>query len=124
MSDREYQSGKATTAERLKIAEQMVKDGRGEDILFRDEDPVGTPVCATRFLSLAGKHGDDDMFSSDFTDDELKVCTVKVDVVHSYQVPLQTWNNYVDFMLLSCSLRLVVRMPCVHLFAGNSRSLN
>ena len=53
----------------------MVKDGHGGDILFRDDDPVGTPVCASRFVSLAGKHGDDDMFSSDFTDKELEVCS-------------------------------------------------
>jgi len=75
VSDREYQSGKATNAGRLKTAEQMVKDGHGGDILFRDDDPVGTPVCASRFVSLAGKHGDDDMFSSDFTDKELEVCS-------------------------------------------------
>ncbi len=74
VSDREYQAGKATTADRLKTAEQMIRDGQGEDILFRDDDPVGTPVCASRFVSLASKHGDDDMFSSDFTDQELKVC--------------------------------------------------
>ena len=74
VSDREYQAGKATTADRLKTAEQMIRDGQGEHILFRDDDPVGTPVCASRFVSLASKHGDDDMFSSDFTDQELKVC--------------------------------------------------
>jgi len=66
VSDREYQAGKATTADRLKTAEQMVRDGQGEDILFRDDD--------SRYISLASKHGDDDMFSSDFTDQELKVC--------------------------------------------------
>ena len=73
VSDREYQAGKPTTAERLKTAEQLVKKGQGADILFRDDDPVGTPVSASRFVSLASKHGDDDMFSSDFTDEELKV---------------------------------------------------
>ncbi|KAA6419369.1 MAG: hypothetical protein FRX49_10628 [Trebouxia sp. A1-2] len=72
VSDREYQAGKASTVDRLKTAEQMVRDGQGEDILFRDDDPVGTPVCASRFISLASKHGDDDMFSSDFTDQEMK----------------------------------------------------
>ncbi|KAL3154069.1 hypothetical protein ABBQ32_013610 [Trebouxia sp. C0010 RCD-2024] len=72
VSDREYQAGKSTTSERLAVAEQMVQDGQGEDILFRDDDPVGTPVCARRFVSLASKHGDDDMFSSDFTDQELQ----------------------------------------------------
>ena len=73
VSDREYQTGKPTTAERLQKAEQLVKEGHGNDILFRDDDAVGTPVSATRFASLAGRNGDDDMFSSDFTDQELKV---------------------------------------------------
>ena len=48
--------------------------GKGEDILFRDhEGGNGAPVCARRFLSLAEKGGDDDMFSSDYSDEELKV---------------------------------------------------
>ena len=87
VSDREYQAGKATTADRLKTAEQMIRDGQGEDILFRDDDDtVGTPVCASRFVSLASKHGDDDMFSSDFTDQELKVCNNQ----HSADVAIPT----------------------------------
>ena len=73
VSDREYQMGKSTTRDRLATAEQMMKDGKGEDIFFRDDDQVGTPVCARRFASLASKHGDDDMFSSDFTDQEFQV---------------------------------------------------
>ena len=48
----------------------MVKHGQGEDILFRD---AGVPVCARRFLALASRGGDDDMFSSDFTDQDFKV---------------------------------------------------
>lgn len=70
MSDRQWLAGKPGTADRIKHAEQMVKHGQGEDILFRDK---GVPVCARRFLALASKGGDDDMFSSDFTDQELKV---------------------------------------------------
>ena len=105
VSDREYQAGKATTADRLKTAEQMIRDGQGEDILFRDDDPVGTPVCASRFVSLASKHGDDDMFSSDFTDQELKVCnnqrsadiaitTVQKPVSALHTLCLQTWTYF------------------------------
>ena len=37
------------------------------------------PVCARRFASLASKHGDDDMFSSDFTDQELQVTCLSVE---------------------------------------------
>ncbi len=52
----------------------MVEAGKGEEILFRDyEGGNGAPVCARRFLSLADRGGDDDMFSSDYSDEELKV---------------------------------------------------
>ena len=73
MSDREYLAGKTGTADRIKHAEHMVKHGQGEDILFRDHSLGGAPVTAERFLSLASKGGDDDMFSSDLTDAELQV---------------------------------------------------
>ena len=50
VSDREYQAGKATTAERLKTAEQMVKKGQGADILFRDDDPDSSPWPASMVM--------------------------------------------------------------------------
>lgn len=51
----------------------MVSEGAGEEILFRDyEGGEGTPVCARRFLALAEKGGEDDMFSSDFSDEQLQ----------------------------------------------------
>ena len=37
----------------------------------RDDD--GTPITARRWLSLVSRGGDDDMFSSDFTAEELAV---------------------------------------------------
>ena len=74
VSDREWVATKETTPGLLEAAKTMMKAGRGEDILFRDyEGGSGAPVCARRFLSLAERGGDDDMFSSDFSDDELKV---------------------------------------------------
>lgn len=74
VSDREFLATLNATAGLLKKARSMVNEGLGEDILFRDyEGGEGAPVCARRFLSLADKGGDDDMFSSDLTDDELKV---------------------------------------------------
>ena len=53
VSDREYQTGKGTTRDRLATAEQMIKDGKGEDILFRDDDPVGTS-CVCQEVCLPG----------------------------------------------------------------------
>jgi len=59
--------------ERLVAAQLMVSTGEGEEILYRDPQMQGAPVCARRYVSLVAKGGDDDMFSSDFTDSELGV---------------------------------------------------
>ncbi len=118
VSDREYQAGKATTADRLKTAEQMIRDGQGEHILFRDDDPVGTPVCASRFVSLASKHGDDDMFSSDFTDQELKVCNKQrsIDIAIPDGAKANVSSTHAVFALIDIyhhvSFDLAVRPRC------------
>lgn len=78
MSDREWLATKESTLALLQKAKAMIKAGKGEEILFRDhEGGKGAPVCARRFESLADRGGDDDMFSSDFSDDELKVSTLQ-----------------------------------------------
>lgn len=54
----------------------MVAEGRGEEIVCRMPAHIlaeRTPMCADRLVALACKGGDDDMFSSDLTDEELKV---------------------------------------------------
>jgi hypothetical protein len=74
VSDREWLATRGTTPALLEAAKSMMAAGKGEEILFRDyEGGNGTPVCARRFVSLAERGGDDDLFSSDFSDDELKV---------------------------------------------------
>jgi hypothetical protein len=58
----------------IKQAQAMIAEGHGEDILTRTWDVAGsTPVTARRYASFTVKGGDDDMFSSDLTDGELKV---------------------------------------------------
>ena len=59
--------------ERLLAAQLMASNGEGEEILYRDPDMGGAPICARRYLSLLSRDGDDDMFSSDFSDEELQV---------------------------------------------------
>ena len=59
--------------ERLDAAQLMVANGKGEEILYRDWDMGGTPICARRAVALLAVEGDDDFFSSDFDDDQLKV---------------------------------------------------
>ena len=68
--------------ERLVAAQLMVDTGEGEEILFRDPNVHGAPVCARRYASLISKGGDDDMFSSDFSDSELKVRPFTPPVAH------------------------------------------
>eukprot|EP00929_Paragymnodinium_shiwhaense_P112048 TRINITY_DN80308_c0_g1_i1.p1 TRINITY_DN80308_c0_g1~~TRINITY_DN80308_c0_g1_i1.p1 ORF type:complete len:378 (-),score=64.08 TRINITY_DN80308_c0_g1_i1:35-1105(-) len=73
VSDREAAKTEDNYEESLKLlktAEAMVADGRGEDILMKHYGFV--PMTASRFASLLGKGGPDDMFSSDFQDEELR----------------------------------------------------
>ena len=67
------------TSALVQQAQAMVAQGRGEDILTRKWDSSGsTPVTARRYLSFTapGGAGDDDMFSSDLTDSQLKVSSL------------------------------------------------
>ena len=75
ISDREAQGMKPGTViqERLDAAQLMVENGKGEEIQFRDWDMGGTPMCSRRVVALLAVEGDDDFFSSDFNDDQLKV---------------------------------------------------
>lgn len=61
------------TEELLLEAEEMMVEGRGDDILLRYHEFDGAPVTANRYHALAARRGDDDMFSSDFSDEELAV---------------------------------------------------
>lgn len=62
------------TQERIQQAVQMKAEGKGEEIVCRDfEYGDGTPMTANRYLSLAQRRGDDDMFSSYLADAELQV---------------------------------------------------
>ncbi|OCL04582.1 siderophore biosynthesis lipase/esteras-like protein [Glonium stellatum] len=60
----------------IKLAQEWVVDGRGDDILPKScmNNILGSPVTAVRWLSLASpnKNGDDDYFSSDLDLKKLK----------------------------------------------------
>ena len=71
VSDREYFATLPDTQSKSDAAHALVAAGRGHDVLPR-ADSNSVPVSASRWLSLAGPDGDDDMFSSDFSDAELK----------------------------------------------------
>jgi pimeloyl-ACP methyl ester carboxylesterase len=83
VSDREWLATQPGTAARLALSQRMVDEGRGEEVAFRATDVDGAAVSARRWCSLAGKGGDDDMFSSDLGLAEMQVrrawrCTVCV----------------------------------------------
>jgi pimeloyl-ACP methyl ester carboxylesterase len=59
---------------RLDELTQLAESARPDELMPRDADPcgLGNPITAYRFLSLTGKEGDDDLFSSDLSDEQLK----------------------------------------------------
>lgn len=72
VSDREGMAvagyDEATLRKATSLAEYMIRDGRGEDVLpleLSREFFDTVPICARRFLALSQKGGDDDFFSSD-----------------------------------------------------------
>jgi len=72
VSDREHREGLPETERYLAQAQAMIREGKGNELLPRAaEGTGGAPITAVRFASLAGKNGEDDMFSSDLSDDEL-----------------------------------------------------
>lgn len=54
-------------------ARAMEASGKGAEIVARLGLVGGAPVTASRFVALYDKGGDDDMFSCDLTDEELRV---------------------------------------------------
>jgi len=57
----------------VKSAAEMKRQGKGDDLMPRNTPGAfGTPITAARYLSLAGRGGADDMFSSDLKAEELK----------------------------------------------------
>lgn len=71
VSDREWLAHDPHTARRVAAAASAVCADLEKSIIFWS-DWDGAPVTALRTLALAAKGGDDDMFSSDLTDSELR----------------------------------------------------
>ncbi|TVU40014.1 hypothetical protein EJB05_13459, partial [Eragrostis curvula] len=71
VSDREYRATLPETAEMIDLAAKMISEGRGMDLMPREANP-DAPITAYRFHSLCSYMGDDDMFSSDLSEDQLR----------------------------------------------------
>ncbi|KAJ7522018.1 hypothetical protein O6H91_19G079200 [Diphasiastrum complanatum] len=72
VSDREYRALLPDTASMIDLAESMIREGKGLDLMPREANP-DAPITAYRYRSLSAYMGDDDMFSSDLTDEQLRV---------------------------------------------------
>ncbi|XP_068663336.1 UPF0613 protein PB24D3.06c-like isoform X2 [Aristolochia californica] len=72
VSDREYRATLPETASMIDLASTMINEGRGMDLMPREANP-DAPITAYRYHSLCAYMGDDDMFSSDLTDDQLRL---------------------------------------------------
>ncbi|GJV61038.1 UPF0613 protein [Tanacetum coccineum] len=87
VSDREFRATLPETAEMIDLASKLISEGRGSELMPRDANP-DSPITAYRFHSLCAYMGDDDMFSSDLSDDQLKqrlghMCNTPCQVLYS-----------------------------------------
>lgn len=72
VSDREYLATLPETASMIDLASKMISEGKSSDLMPREANPHA-PITAYRYHSLCAYMGDDDMFSSDLTDDQLRM---------------------------------------------------
>lgn len=70
VSDREGAMLEANYESNIQHARSLFDGGNGDEMMPRSS--FWAPITATRFLSLQDKGGQDDFFSSDFTDEELE----------------------------------------------------
>lgn len=71
VSDRESQSlSPGDHSAHLAHAQSLVSQGKAEEMMPRSA--FWAPITASRYVSLFDRGGDDDFFSSDFTDGELR----------------------------------------------------
>ncbi|KAK8579421.1 hypothetical protein V6N13_142631 [Hibiscus sabdariffa] len=72
VSDREYRATLPGTAAMIDLASSMIKEGRDSDLMPKEADQ-SAPITAYRYYSLSAYMGDDDMFSSDLNDHQLRM---------------------------------------------------
>lgn len=87
VSDREYRATLPETPTLIDLASTMIKEGRGSELMPKEADE-SSPITANRFYSLCAYMGEDDMFSSDLTDDQLRtrlghMCNTPCQVIFS-----------------------------------------
>lgn len=71
VSDREYAMTGPNYKENIELAKNLQEQGKEEEMMPRAA--FWAPITASRFLSLQDFGGDDDFFSSDYSDEELSL---------------------------------------------------
>ncbi|XP_022856569.1 UPF0613 protein PB24D3.06c-like isoform X1 [Olea europaea var. sylvestris] len=76
-SDREFKATLPETASMIDLASTMISEGRGSELMPLEANPDSpitaySTILSCRYHSLCAYNGDDDMFSSDFSEDQLK----------------------------------------------------
>ncbi|KAK9708908.1 hypothetical protein K7432_009348 [Basidiobolus ranarum] len=110
VSDREYMSGSISDFQKhLALASELVRDGKGDELMPREIDP-DTPTSAYRFHSLASYGGDDDMFSSDLSETDLKRVFAAVPVPIS--IVLSGKDEYMNDKIDKAALLKKIQAVC------------
>ncbi|KAH6816493.1 alpha/beta-Hydrolases superfamily protein, partial [Perilla frutescens var. frutescens] len=71
LSEREYLATLPETGSMIELASTMINEGRPSDLMPRKAHP-DAPITAYRYHSLCARNGEDDLFSSDFSEEELR----------------------------------------------------
>ncbi|XP_076892123.1 UPF0613 protein PB24D3.06c-like [Bidens hawaiensis] len=87
VGDREFRATLPETAAMIDLASKLISEGQGSELMPREANQ-DSPITAYRFHSLCAYMGDDDMFSSDLSDDQLKqrlghMCNTPCQVIFS-----------------------------------------
>ncbi|XP_008790967.1 UPF0613 protein PB24D3.06c-like isoform X2 [Phoenix dactylifera] len=90
VSDREYRATLPETAAMIDLAAKMISEGRGMELMPREANP-DAPITAYRYHSLCAYMGDDDMFSSDLSEDQLRLR-----LGHMSSTPCQVISSLAD----------------------------
>ncbi|KAK4283635.1 hypothetical protein QN277_000564 [Acacia crassicarpa] len=93
VSDREYRATLPETASMIDLAANLIREGRGSELMPREADS-SAPINAYRYHSLCSYNGDDDLFSSDFSEDQLKMKLGHMSCTHC-QVIFSMGDEYV-----------------------------
>jgi len=100
--------------ERVKLAESKVKENLGEDLAPRDWGYEKIPCSYNRFISLSKRLGQEDMWSSDLSEDELSsvIGHVKIPSLIVYAEMDEYVPKYVDREVLLSRLQKAMPGCC------------